>query len=261
LRALLASADSPIVWPDVRVVEQTGSTNADLLALAAGRDCVRCDPVVLVAEVQVAGRGRLQRSWTSPPRAGLTFSLLLYPAPPIAHWGWLPLLAGVALADAVAADTDVPVWLKWPNDLLVGPDQRKVAGILVQAQGRAAVVGIGLNVTTSFEELPVAEAASLALAGIAATDRTVLLAAILGQLARRYTSWRDAGGDAGACGLAADYAARCATIGREVTVTVADGQPLLGLAKRIDPDGRLVLDTSAGEVAVAAGDVRHVRPR
>ena len=76
---------------------------------------------MLVAEHQHAGRGRLDRSWTSPPRAGLTFSIVLRPTVPIRTWGWLPLLAGVALDEAVAAATGVPVALKWPNDLLHGP--------------------------------------------------------------------------------------------------------------------------------------------
>src|SRR5207302_4121878 len=112
--------------------------------------------IVRVAHFQNGGRGRLDRSWSSPPGAGLTFSVLLRPAAPTPTWGWLPLLAGVAVAQAVGAAAK----LKWPNDVLLGDQARKVAGILVQSAAGVAVVGIGLNVTTSLAELPVPTATS-----------------------------------------------------------------------------------------------------
>ncbi|HJQ43916.1 MAG TPA: biotin--[acetyl-CoA-carboxylase] ligase, partial [Jatrophihabitantaceae bacterium] len=117
-------------WQRVVVVDETTSTNADLL-----QDTSAPDRSVLVAEVQTAGRGRLDRTWTSPPGAGLTFSVLLRPDVPMQHWGWLPLIAGVALHEAVASSTAVPVALKWPNDLLAGAESRKAAGILAQTSG------------------------------------------------------------------------------------------------------------------------------
>ena len=102
---------------------------------------------MLAAEQQRAGRGRLGRTWTSPPRAALTFSVLLRPAAvPRARLGWLPLLAGVAVAAAVRATTGLDAQLKWPNDVLVGTAE--LAGILAEAPGEAVVVGIGLNVST-----------------------------------------------------------------------------------------------------------------
>ena len=138
------------LWQAVEVVDRTGSTNADLLARALDG---APEGMVLAAEVQSAGRGRMGRAWVSPPRAALTFSLLVRPAAvPPARRGWLPLLAGVAVATAVTAVTGVQTRLKWPNDVLTG--HAKLAGILAEAAGDAVVVGVGLNVSTEPGELP-----------------------------------------------------------------------------------------------------------
>jgi BirA family biotin operon repressor/biotin-[acetyl-CoA-carboxylase] ligase len=249
LRAALAAR-----WARIEVVEQTASTNADLLA-----DEAAPDRSVLVAEHQLAGRGRFDRVWTSPPRAGLTFSALLRPGPPMPQWGWLPLLAGVALHDAVHLVTGLPVALKWPNDLLAR-DGRKLAGVLAQTSGPAVVIGIGLNVDSAAAELPDDRAASLVLAGAADPDRTALLVAILSALDARYTQWGEHGGDAAACGLAADYRAACSTLGRPVRVTLAVGTEVSGTAIDVDAVGRLLVRTADGEQAVGAGDVEHLRP-
>jgi BirA family biotin operon repressor/biotin-[acetyl-CoA-carboxylase] ligase len=242
-------------WPRVAVVAETTSTNADLLA-----DDTAPDRSVLAAEHQVAGRGRFDRDWTSPPRAGLTFSVLLRPPVPIQHWGWLPLLAGVALQEAVSSVSGVATVLKWPNDLLTVTDERKLAGILAQTSGEAVVVGIGVNVDTTAEELPVPSAASLTLAGADRVDRTELLAGILTRLDARYAQWADCGGDAAACGLAAAYREACATLGRPVRVTLGDGTVVTGTATEVDEIGRLLVTSSAADQAIGAGDVEHVRP-
>lgn len=250
--ALRAAIAGP--WSRLTVVDETASTNADLLAAAAQTP----DGAVLVAEHQTSGRGRLDRSWESPPRAGLTFSVLLRPDVPTPTWAWLPLLAGVALCDAIG-DTGARAALKWPNDLLLGADERKAGGILVQVNGDAAVIGMGVNVSTTADELPVPTATSLAMAGATVTDRGALLVAVLSELAGRYAQWRAARGDAGASGLAADYRQRCVTFGRQVTVMLAGGAALSGLATGLDADGRLVLDRDGAECVVAAGDVEHLR--
>lgn len=240
------------LWRDVTVVPQTGSTNADLLAEArAGA----AEGLVLVAEEQTAGRGRLGRSWSAPPGAGLIFSVLLRPAGvPPTRLGWLPLLTGVAVASAVRDQTGLPASLKWPNDVLVG--ERKLAGILAEAHGDAVVVGVGLNITLTQAELPVPAATSLLIEDAASTDRAALLAAILAGLARRYLAWRT--GPAGA-ELRADYLRWCATIGREVRAELPGGAVLTGTAADVDDAGRLVLRTPGGLVPVSAGDVVHVR--
>jgi BirA family transcriptional regulator, biotin operon repressor / biotin---[acetyl-CoA-carboxylase] ligase len=231
------------------VLEQTESTNADLAERArAGAP----EGTVVLAESQTAGRGRQGRSWESPARAGLTFSVLLRP-PQVS--GWLPLLTGLAVAVALQEQAGIAAGLKWPNDVLVGSADtaRKVAGVLSEVPagaGGAVVLGIGLNVTTRAAELPDDRATSLALSGALTTDRETLLKAILRSLARAYASWR-----ADPEALIPAYKSACVTLGRQVRVELPDGQSYEGLANDIDRDGRLVVD----DRAFAAGDVIHLR--
>jgi BirA family biotin operon repressor/biotin-[acetyl-CoA-carboxylase] ligase len=264
-RALLTPGG---LWRRLDLRTETGSTNAD--AAAAGR-AGEPEGLIVVAEQQVAGRGRRDRQWVSPARAGLTVSVLLRPgipdpergwaAVPNRHFGWLPLLAGVALLEAVQRVAEVDAALKWPNDLLVG--DAKCAGVLAEVTGDAVVVGIGLNVTTRAAELPPttgAPATSLQLAGARSTDRDPLLRALLRGLARWYGGWREANGDAEMCGLLGAYQRGCATIGRSVRVHLPAGEELTGDATTVDGDGQLVIRSADGrENRVSAGDVVHVR--
>src|SRR4051794_37448467 len=256
-RALLVPGG---LWRRLDLKAETGSTNADV-ADAARRG--EPEGLIVVAEQQAAGRGRRDRQWVSPPRAGLTLSVLLRPGNGVANgdWGWLPLLAGVALREAVQRVAEVDAALKWPNDLLV--QEAKCAGILAEVAGDAVVVGIGLNVTTRVAELPVTSgvpATSLQLAGAASTDRDSLLKALLRGLERWYAGWRESGGDAEMCGLLAAYRRGCSTIGREVRVVLPGGDDLVGEATTVDNDGRLVIRTAdSGEKRISAGDVVHVR--
>ena len=248
------------LWREIEVVPSTGSTNADLLARA-----LRGEPegVVLAAEVQTAGRGRMGRTWVSPPYAALTFSLLVRPDVPPARRGWLPLLAGVAVATAVTEMTGVQARLKWPNDVLAG--EAKLAGILAEAAGDAVVVGIGLNVSTEPEELPppgpgALPATSLRAAGASALDREKLLLAIMTGFERWYRAWRQADGDPDRSGLRPEYVRLSATIGRTVRAELPGGQALSGPAAGVDSDGRLLIRVSSGAaVPVAAADVVHLR--
>jgi BirA family biotin operon repressor/biotin-[acetyl-CoA-carboxylase] ligase len=244
----------------LEVVESTGSTNADLIASAsAGAP----DRSVLVAELQTSGRGRLGRSWTSPPRAGLTLSVLLRPTEvPARRLGWLPLLAGLSLLRTVRQLTPLAATLKWPNDLLVGPRQGKCAGLLAEVAGPGAVVlGIGLNVRTRPDELPSGVNATSLLAEGADVGRDVVLVALLRQLFADVTRWRAVGGDPDAAGLRSDYRADCATLGSRVRVEQPGGRSLVATARDVDADGRLVVEDEHGETRlVAAGDVVHLRP-
>ena len=246
-------------WREIVVVDETASTNADVAARARRGER---EGLVYVAESQVGGLGRLGRAWTAPPRSGLTVSVLLRPpGVAAASWPWLPLLAGVAVAESVARISDLEPDLKWPNDVLVG--NRKLAGVLLErvdapSGPAAAVVGVGLNVSLRAEERPVPSATSLALEGVAAPDRTVALRELLRVFAALYDAWVAAGGDA-STGLAEAYSARCSTVGRDVRVELPTGEALRGRAVRVDAGGRLVVATSSGEVAVSAGDVVHLR--
>jgi len=247
------------LWRSLEVVESIGSTNAELLARAAAD---APEGTVLVAEHQEAGRGRLDRTWTSPPRAGLTVSLLLRPDVPAARRGWLPLLTGVALAESVGEVTGVRASLKWPNDLLA-LDGRKLAGILAEVAvsspaGPAVVVGTGLNVNTDAAELP-DTGTSLSVVTGRPVDRGPVLLAFLRAFEQRYRGWSQALGDPVASGLAHDYLGWSSTVGSTVEVTMPDGSLLTGSAQAVDWDGRLVVATPQGPVELASGDVRHVR--
>jgi BirA family biotin operon repressor/biotin-[acetyl-CoA-carboxylase] ligase len=253
LRDALAGLGLP--WRRLDVVESTGSTNADLLArAAAGEDIAGA---VLIAEHQTAGRGRNGRVWSSP-RAQLTMSVGVDGGDvPTDAWGWLPLAAGVAVVDAVAAVAGVTAGLKWPNDVLA--NGRKLAGILteVAAAQRFIVVGIGLNVSLRDDEVADADATSLRALGVETPDRDGLVRAVLQELGSRVDSWRAANG-AGA-DLIADYRARSVTIGSAVRAILPGGREVLGAARSIDEQGRLHIESDEGTVAVSAGDVVHLR--
>lgn len=242
----------------VDVVTETTSTNADLVAAAkAGAP----EGTLLVAEFQSAGRGRFTRAWTSPPRAGLTFSLLVRPARvPVPQWGWLPLLTGVALSDAVRSVVPVEVSLKWPNDLLLGPTGQKVAGILAEAGGGWVVVGVGVNVDHGADELPSDQAGSLRMFSGQAVDRAELLVAVVASFASRYREWVEAAGDPDRSGLCTAYEQACGTLGRVVEIRHPDRTDV-GRAVAVDGSGALIVETATGSVTVSAGDVVHVRAR
>lgn len=248
-----SSADGPLSFYDrIDVVESTGSTNADLVARAA--DTAR-DRHALLAETQLTGRGRHSRSWVSPPRAQISLSVLVrLPDIDPTTLGWLPLLTGVAVVDALRETPGVRADLKWPNDVLLGG--RKLAGILAEVAATGAapavVVGVGLNVDLDESELPVPHATSLTLSGVD-TDRTALVAAILAQFAARFTAWQRAGWATDE--LAAAYRERCATIGVDVRAELPGGQVITGVATGVDDTGRLLI----GDRAVSAGDVSHLR--
>lgn len=245
----------------VEIVDTTGSTNADLLARrAAGQDVAG---VVLVAEHQSAGRGRHGRSWATPAGSQIAFSVGVDAAglsPSV--WGWLPLLTGVAVADAVAATTGISAGLKWPNDILVG--ELKLGGILaeVAAPDPVIVLGVGLNVTLTAAEIaaaaPDARATSLLMLGSTMLDRSALLGSILAELAARIDRWRITGGPDAA--LAADYRRRSRTLGTVVRALLPGDREITGRAVDLDELGQLLIDTGERIVAVSAGDITHLRP-
>ncbi len=248
----------------VEAVESTGSTNADLLARrAAGEDIAG---VVLLAEHQSAGRGRHGRTWATPARSQITFSLGVdAAAPQPAAWGWLPLLTGVAVADAVEATTGISPGLKWPNDILVGDREQagKLGGILaeVAAPDPVIVVGLGLNVTVTQAEVdelaPDSRATSLLMLGSTMLDRSALLGSILAELTARIDRWQTAGGPDPA--LVRDYRRRSLTLGTRVRALLPGDREVVGVATELDEIGQLHIDSGAQTVAVSAGDITHLR--
>ncbi|GAA2781444.1 biotin--[acetyl-CoA-carboxylase] ligase [Saccharopolyspora taberi] len=246
------------------VVEVTGSTNTDLTAAAASG---AADRTVLIAEEQRSGRGRMQRDWVSPRGCGLNVSVLLRPRVDPAVLALLPLVAGVALAETVDRATGVRAALKWPNDLLLGEEQRKAAGILAEAtagpDGVAVVLGMGVNVHHRAEQLPTGAgglpATSLVEEG-ADVDREAFAVELLLAFAEFEDAWRSAGGDLERTGLLDRYQRWCATIGQAVRVELGGDEQLHGTAVGVDAGGRLVVRTSDGGLTpVSAGDVVHLR--
>ena len=229
-------------WPTPQVREATTSTNADVTVLAnAGAPVGTC----VIADEQLAGRGRLGRTWVSPPGSGLWMSVLVAPDRPLRDWGWLPLIAGIAACRGIRNTAGVEVFLKWPNDVMSN-DGYKLGGILVENldHGRA-VVGIGINI--SMEELPTELSTTIHRIG-GNVDRDVLAAAILSELHNLLLEWADRS-------LADEYRSLSMTIGMPVRVVRAGHDDLLGTATNIDEDGRLVVDE---HTRISAGDVTHL---
>ncbi|MGI8888247.1 MAG: biotin--[acetyl-CoA-carboxylase] ligase [Nocardioidaceae bacterium] len=248
------------LWTAIEVIEEAESTNA----LVADRARAGADSgLVVIAESQTAGRGRLDRTWSAPPRSGLTMSMLIRPDDiEASRWSWLPLLAGLAAAAAVRRQAGVEAGLKWPNDVMVA--ERKLGGLLVErvetpGHPPAAVIGLGLNVSLRADELPVLTATSLALEGADTTDRSLLARAVLRNLEGLFVDWSRHGGDA-RHGLRTAYLQACMTIGQFVRVDISNAEPVEGRAVGIDVSGRLLVRSRGAQHVFGAGDVLHLRP-
>jgi BirA family biotin operon repressor/biotin-[acetyl-CoA-carboxylase] ligase len=261
--------------PRLLLRDSAGSTNTELVRLAADPELPAF--TTLVTTDQTAGRGRLDRTWIAPAGTALAVSVLVRapatngPSTDARGLGWLPLAAGAAMFDAVSGvlPPGVRVGIKWPNDVQL--DGRKVCGILSElvpaaaaSPGIAVVIGAGLNLTMSVEQLPVPTATSLALSGADVTHRDAVidrvLAAYLRSLTTLVTALWQCDRDAVLSGLRAAVVERCSTIGREVRVELPGGAQLHGRAVGIDELGRLqVRDDAEQLTSVAAGDIVHLR--
>ena len=233
----------------VEVVEQSGSTNAELVAKV--RQGQAGEYAVLVALDQPSGRGRKSRAWTMPPGEGVAISLVLPLGADSSRWGLVPLAVGVAVVRAVA-DLGVAARLKWPNDVLVGT--RKLCGILAEVADRSVVVGIGVNVLQTAETI-FPTGVSLALAGAGAT-REQVVAAVLNHVA---DLWVGLAGDDGWGSLLADYRTVCGTLGQQVRVHTDEQTYVEGQAVDIADDGQLLVRTADRLNGFASGDVYHLR--
>lgn len=239
------------LWQRIETVAEIGSTNAVLGARARAGEP---SGAVLVADHQSQGRGRFARVWEAPPGKSVALSVLLRP-PSVEpqRWLWLPLVAGLAVADGLRASAGVDARLKWPNDVLI--DGRKVCGILaerVEGTPPAVVIGMGINTLLSQDELPVPTATSLALEGAEVAPGEVVR-----DVLRAFERWY--GGWASDEDLRDAYAARCDTLTRAVRVVVSETETVEGTAVGVDADGRLLV--RVGEVVrpFSAGDVWHLR--
>ena len=236
-------------------LEQTGSTNADLLAKAQGLP----EFYVVATDFQTAGKGRMDRSWEAKPGSSVMASILLRPQfSESSGIGWLSLLTALAISRSISALGPKPL-IKWPNDVLIA--DKKVSGILAEAASdlSCVVIGFGINVNQSIQELPVETATSLSIETAQAVNRDQLLANVIENLKQLYSELVAAGGSAEASGLRAAILDASATIGSQVSVEFPDGKKAFGLAKDIDATGRLVVETQSQTLTVSAGDVLHLR--
>ena len=234
-------------------LEQTGSTNTDLVSAVTAAPENYPHLSVLVAAAQTAGRGRSGRAWVSPLGKSLAISVLVKPDGwSTAQFGWLPLVAGVAMRRAVqAALREKHVGLKWPNDVQV--EGKKISGILSELLPGASgvVIGAGINLTLERDELPIPESTSLLLEGseISADE---FLETYLRELSTLLENFHEA-----------QKAVRteCTTVGLTVRAIFPDESELVGLATGIDDSGRLLISVQGQDqlTAVSAADIQHLR--
>jgi len=201
------------------------------------------------ADHQTGGRGRFGRHWEAPPASSVLISVMLHP-PTERHLPELSLVAALATAEAVEGATGLTAQVKWPNDVML--NRRKVAGIISELSDGTVVVGIGINVNQTRDELPLdapTEPGSLRTVTGHVHDRAALLGSLLFRLERIYDGWRHGG----LADLYGELGARDFLRGRRITV---DGEAAVAL--QILRDGRLEVETAAGEVrTLESGEVRY----
>lgn len=252
-------------FSELRWVEETGSTNRDLVDSArAGAP----EGVVLVAENQTAGRGRLDRVWESPPGASLLVSVLVRPSIDPASASMVTIAMAVSAAEACALIGPLSPGIKWPNDLVVVDDDlfggRKLGGVLAEAVVErdtvtAVVVGLGLNITWGEDRPPGLEETAAGVSEVVGHE--VDREAILIEMLRRLETWLDAIGDPdGRRKLLDRYRMMSATIGRRVRVTLPDGS-IEGRAVDVTAQGCLVVEVDGEDRPreIVVGDVVHLR--
>ena len=239
----------------VRFFDEIGSTNTEAVEAArAGAG----EGLVVVADHQTAGRGRLGRTWSTAPGTALLVSVLLRPPLPIDEVPIVLMAAGLAACDGVEGAAGFRPRLKWPNDLVVA--DRKLAGLLTESTGGAdpaVVLGLGLNVGAGAYPPDLPEPATSCEEEAGRTvDRAEVLVRLLSALEARYSTVLATGGRKATLDA---YRADSATLGRRVRVELTGGEALEGEAAGVADDGRLVVVDAAGEHLVSVGDVKHLR--
>jgi BirA family biotin operon repressor/biotin-[acetyl-CoA-carboxylase] ligase len=234
------------------VVDLTTSTQDEIAKKISNSPVINPENIieVVVAEFQSNGRGRLDRTFDAPTSSALLFSFAVRPKRNQSDWGFLPLLTGMCVARALNSfiEGQTPVTLKWPNDLLV--DGKKLGGIIAEVRGEAVIIGVGINVEMSVEELPAAGATSLLIVGCSNLNRNQILTKILFEIEAGLTSWD--GGEI----FVDRYREVSSTLGNQVRAQLPGGKVLESRAIDIDPSGALILES--GE-RITVGDVIHLR--
>ena len=236
------------------MVDSTGSTQVDLVKKV--RDGIATHGDVLATEYQSDGRGRLDRTFVAPARSALLFSFYIEPKNDGQTWGWLPLLAGQSACRAISEVLNIrdndELKLKWPNDILL--NNRKVAGLLAErvenGNSTGVVIGMGINVHTRQEELPIPTATSFAVQGYTGCDRNTLLIEILKSFSDHFQRWENQDSS-----LLLEYTKVSATIGKRVEIELPGQSKVTSVATSVDASGALVLEDGTH---ITVGDVVHI---
>jgi BirA family biotin operon repressor/biotin-[acetyl-CoA-carboxylase] ligase len=256
ISTLKATLHTSFLGKNLVHIKETASTNDTVRALA---EKGAPEGLVIVADVQTGGKGRLGRKWESP-EGGLWFSFLLRPSMPPRVAPVLTLMAGVAVAKTMQAHYKLDAKVKWPNDILIGG--RKVCGILSEASAQGerldyVIIGIGINANNEGAALrlerPISPPVSMKDVIGKGVDTTALLASLLRILEREYVLVREGRVEE----MLAGWVALSDTIGRKVEMLDAE-KPITGIAKGITTEGALLVETESGTMAVASGDCRYL---
>ena len=257
---------SKVLNQSLFVFDELPSTNTFALELARNPTP---QGTVILADKQTAGRGRLQRTWFSPPKTNIYGSLIFSVNEPFLSLGWIPLIAGAAIAQAIEETTKIHITLKWPNDILI--QEQKVGGILCESFKRnstetCVVIGFGININLSLSALPKnlqQHVTSLHLHTQHLLDRHHLLKPIIQKIEQAWDTLTSQGPQA--CQQA--YQSRCDTIGMHIQVQLPDGKTIEGMAHSIGKQGQLQISPSPSDAMsesarimdIHAGDIHHIR--
>lgn len=263
---LAALLPSKKIGETLYVFDELASTNAFAMERAKNQ---ALSETIILADRQTAGRGRLDRSWFSPGKSNIYGSLLFVQEATIQYLGWIPLMAGVAIAQALQQQTGIRINLKWPNDLLIGG--RKLGGVLCDSfrnpeHQTCVVIGFGINVNLSQPEFPLelqTSATSLQIQCHCALDREALIIKVITSLEENWENLRSYGPQS----YFAEYKHWCATIGHMIQVQFPDGSQLQGLAHSIGEHGQLRVipspsdsnEQSARMRDIHSGEILHLR--
>ena len=235
-------------WVQIEVLDRVDSTNDDALAHRADVRPGRGWSVT--AEEQLAGRGRLDRAWSSPWGAGIALSVCCSTQDVAGPLSSVPLRVGVAIVGALR-ELGIATQVKWPNDVVTADEpMRKLGGVLVQLHDDVLVIGMGINVSLQVEELPTEQATSLSLMGHEKVAREAVIANVLNNVYAQLQNedWR------------ANFVQDCRTLGQSVRVSRVNQSDVTGIASDISDMGALIVETVEGLVEVSMGDVHHLRP-
>ncbi len=240
------------LWQEAVIKDEVTSTND--LAQELIKDNISAGTFV-VANFQTNGRGRQLRTWDAPKNSSIFVSIILKPNQE-RKLGWIPLMTGLALLNAISIETRKEVKLKWPNDLILVENKKnfKFAGILLEKHDEYVIAGVGINYNQSSSELPISDATSLKNILSQEISKEVILASFISEFATIWEEGKNAK-DWPAPSLIRNYSDSCQTLGQQITAHLPGGETVSGKALEISPEGELVLVTHKGILKLNSADI------